>query len=104
MQAHDQKLFVQIIGQLLISDGILSDPERAYLDRVMDSFSMGPEERKLALHGISMDSPVEERVAGLSAEARAQLLDAARDAVSADGETSKNESAFLERLEQLVGA
>jgi len=104
MQANDQKLFVQIIGQLLISDGILSDPERAYLDRVMDSFSMDPEERQLALHGISMDSPVEARVAGLSAEARAQLLDAARGAVDADGESSKNEVAFLTRLQELVGA
>jgi len=104
MQSHDQKLFVQIIGQLLISDGILSDPERAYLDRVMDSFGMDDASRKEALHGISMDSPVEERVAGMSPEARAKLLEAARGAVDADGETSKNEEVFLARLEALVSA
>jgi len=104
MQAHDQKLFVQIIGQLMISDGVLSDPERAYLDRVMDSFSMDAESRKQALHGISMDSPVEERVAGLSSEGRAKLLEAARDAVGVDAGSSKNEVAFLARLEKLVGA
>lgn len=102
MQTHDRKLFVQIIGQLLISDGVLSDPERAYLDRVMDSLAMDPQERKGALSGISMDSPVEERVADLSAEAKAKLLEAARGAADADGAQSKNELAFLARLEELV--
>jgi hypothetical protein len=40
----------------------------------------------------------------MSPEARAKLLEAARGAVDADGETSKNEEFFLERLQALVDA
>ncbi len=94
--------FVQIVGQVLIADGILGDAERDHLDRVMDELELSAEERQRALRGIDMDSPVEERVRALSGEARSKLLEAVERAVAADGQTSKGEALLLERIRDLV--
>lgn len=103
MDVHDRKLFIQIIGQVLIADGVLTDTERDYIDRVMDNLGLEGDERSGALKGISMDSPVEERVGGLSAEAKGMLLAEVEKAIGADGETSKSEQQLLDEIRSLVG-
>ncbi len=94
---------MQIVGQVLIADGILGDAEREHLDKVMDELKLSEDERKAALKGIDMDSPVEERVAALSEQARGELLDAVEKAAAADGGESKGETLLLERIRALVG-
>lgn len=103
MTPEDRRRFVQIVGQVLISDGVLGDAERDHLDRVMDELQMADAERKEALRGIDMDSNVEERVAALSDEARARLLSAVEAAVQVDGEAAKSETQLLETIRRLVG-
>src|SRR5688500_11772049 len=103
MQASERKLYVQILGQMLIADGVLADAERAYLDGVMDNLTMSPEERKAALSGISLDSPVEERVAGLSPAARTRLRAELERAIRADGETRRPESVLFDRVLAALG-
>lgn len=98
MQPAERKLYIQILGQMLIADGVLADSERSYLDRVMDGLEMAPEERKAALSGISLDSPVEERISGLSDAARAQLRGEVERAMGVDGEMRRSESILLERV------
>lgn len=94
---------MQIVGQVLIADGILGDAEREHLDKVMDELKLSEDERKAALKGIDMDSPVEERVAALSEQARGELLEAVEKAAAADGGESKGETLLLERIRALVG-
>jgi hypothetical protein len=84
MNPNDRKLIVQIVGQVLISDGILTDPEREYLDALMDRLHLEQGERSEALGGISVDSPIEERVGSLSAEAKQTAIDEAVRAVGID--------------------
>jgi uncharacterized tellurite resistance protein B-like protein len=103
MQPAERKLYVQIIGQMLIADGALSDAERTYLDGVIESLGMSADERKAALSGISLDSPVEERVAGLGPEAKAALRDELGRAMAADGEEQRSETALLERVRAALG-
>lgn len=98
MQPAERKLFIQILGQMLIADGVLADSERSYLDRVMDGLGMPPDERKAALSGISLDSPVEERISGLSAPSKAQLREEIERAMGIDGEMRRSESVLLERV------
>jgi len=100
----DQKRFVQIVGQVLISDGILGDAEREHLDRVMDELGLQGDARKEALRGIDVDSPVQERVDALSAEARGQLLAAVERAAAVDGEAQKAETQLVEQLRKLLNA
>jgi uncharacterized tellurite resistance protein B-like protein len=103
MNESDRKLFVQIIGQLLIADGALSDGERSHLDEVMDSLSMPPEARKAAMSGVSLDSPIEERVRALSPEARQHLLAAAETAIHVDGEATKAELEMVAAIRASLG-
>ncbi|MCZ7679662.1 MAG: NAD-dependent epimerase/dehydratase family protein [Sandaracinaceae bacterium] len=41
-ESKDRILYVQILAQMLIADGVLADEERSYLDRIMDSLGMPP--------------------------------------------------------------
>lgn len=102
MTPEDRKTFVQIVGQVLIADGVLGDAERAHLDKVMDELGLGEAERKEALRGIDLDSPVEERVNALSDAAKSKLLAAVEAAAGADGETAKVEQALVETVRALV--
>jgi uncharacterized tellurite resistance protein B-like protein len=104
MSPEDRKRFVQIVGQVLIADGILGDAEREHLDRVMDELGMPDAERKEALKGIDLDSDVAERVAALSPEARGQLVGAVERAVSVDGDVPKSEAYLLAKIRELVGS
>ena len=56
MEPQDRKLYVQILAQMLIADGVLADEERAHLDTVMDGLDMPEQERAEALRGVSIDS------------------------------------------------
>lgn len=103
MDPNERKLYVQILAQMLIADGVLADEERAHLDRIMDSLQMPPEERSEALRGVSIDSPVEERVAKLGPETRQNLLSEVEKALTVHtGEMSNSEKWFLERVRKLV--
>ena len=103
MSPEDRTTFVQIIGQVLISDGVLGDAERAHLDAVMDELGLDGDARKAALSGINMDSPVEERVAALGAEAKSQLLAAVERAAASDGDAAKSETHLVEKVRALLG-
>ncbi len=103
MDPKDRTLYVQILAQMLIADGVLADEERSYLDRIMDSLGMPPDERKNALANVSIDSPVEERVRALSEAARKSLLAEVEKALNLDGQLTKSEAYVLERVKNLVG-
>lgn len=103
MEPTDRILYVQILAQMLIADGVLADEERAHLDRVMDGLGMPESERKTALAGVSIDSPVEERVRALGAEAKTSLLAEVEKALHVDGELTRSEAYFLERVKTLLG-
>jgi uncharacterized tellurite resistance protein B-like protein len=100
---QDRLLYVQILAQMLIADGRLADEERSYLDRIMDSLGMPEADRRDALASVSIDSPVEERVRALSDSAKATLLAEVEKALHVDGELSRSEAYFLDRVKSLVG-
>jgi uncharacterized tellurite resistance protein B-like protein len=102
MESKDRVLYVQILAQMLIADGVLADEERNHLDAVMDSLKMPDAERKAALAGVSIDSPVEERVAALGAEAKKNLLGEVEKAINVTGELTNSEAYFLERVKKLL--
>lgn len=102
MERHERKLYVQILAQMLIADGVLADEERAHLERVMDRLELSGEERSEALGEVSIDSPVEARVAELGEAARGTLLTEVEAALDADGQRTKSEAYFLSRVRRLL--
>jgi uncharacterized tellurite resistance protein B-like protein len=102
MDENERKLYVQILAQMLIADGVLADEERSHLDRVMDRLEMSPEDREDALRGVSIDSPVEERVKGLGEEAKNGLLEEVEQALLVDGDMTNSERYFFDRVKKLL--
>lgn len=102
MEPKDRVLYVQILAQMLIADGVLADEERNHLDAVMDSLGMPDGERKEALANVSIDSPVEERVAALGDDAKKNLLAEVEKALRVDGELTNSEAYFLDRVKKLL--
>lgn len=103
MEPKDRVLYVQILAQMLIADGVLADEERNHLDAVMDSLGMPDAERKQALANVSIDSPVEERVAALGKDAKRNLLAEVEKALKIDGsDLTNSEAYFLERVQKLL--
>ncbi len=98
MTAAERTVFVQIVGQVLIADGILDDAERTHLDTVMDDVGLEGDARSQALKGIDQDSPIEERMGTLSAEVRTQLVAAAEAAAAIDEEVAPVVEALLKRI------
>ena len=103
MRPEDRIPYVQILAQMLIADGVLADEERAHLDKIMDGLELTAEERKRALSGVSIDSPVEERIAELSEGARSGLLQEVEKALNVDGKLTASEAHFLERVQNKLG-
>jgi uncharacterized tellurite resistance protein B-like protein len=93
----------QLVGQMLIADGELNDDERDYLDKVMAALELTDAERKQAIGGIDVDSPIEERVASLSDEARGALLTELETAMYAGGEVAPGEERMLARVKAMLG-
>jgi hypothetical protein len=104
MSPEDKKRIVQIVGQALIADGVLADAERAHLEGVMEGLGMSDAERKEAFRGISVDSPVEERVAELSAEGRARLRAEVDAVASTSGDSGRAEREIVAHLRGLLAS
>lgn len=101
---RDERItLTQLVGQMLIADGELNDDERDYLDKVMLAFELSDEERKQVIRGIDVDSPVEERVATLSEEARASLVTELETAMYAGGDVAPGEERMLARVKAMLG-
>lgn len=101
MTPEDQKTFVKIVAQVLIADGVLGDNERKHLDQVMSELKLSEEDQKAALKGIDLDSPVEERIATLSDDAKSQLMAAVERAAAAD-EREDAENVLVDRIRALL--
>jgi uncharacterized tellurite resistance protein B-like protein len=104
MDASERVTVAQVIGQMLISDGALSDAERDHFERLMDRLGMDAAEKKQAIAGIDVDSPVEERVERLGGEVRDKLLVELESAMNAGGEVAPGERILLDRVKALLGA
>jgi len=102
MDSNDRKLFIQLVAQVLIADAILSDDEHDYLESLIVKHGLTPEERKEALRGISMDSPLEERIKSLSPAGREALVNELMTTMLADGKATRNERVVVEEIRTLV--
>lgn len=103
MDATEQVSLAQIVGQMLIADGCLADPEREHLEKVMNALGMDAAAKKQVIGGIDVDSPLEERVAAMAADTRGRLISELEAAMHASGHVEPGEVAMLDRVKALLG-
>ncbi len=81
-----------LLSKVLVADGIMTENERAFLDRAMGKMGLAPHERKTVLDLTGWDE-AEAALMGISNEDKQGLVQQLTDAASADGRLSPLEMA-----------
>ena len=102
MKSTDRMTILQILGQVIICDGVFTDEEHDYLAEVASSLGLTPREKTKALSNISVDSPAEARAATLEPAARSRLLSELDKAINADEKVVRVEQQFVERIRRAL--
>lgn len=92
------RIFCEIVAQLVIADAQVTDEERAFLDRLMDRFGFDDDDRKAVFGAVDIGQPIDDRLAKLSAPAKAELLAELEEAAAADGEVGRGEAEIIEEV------
>lgn len=91
-----------LVSKVLVADGIMTENERVFLDKMMRGLGLDEAQRRsiLDLEGWDQAEPV---VAKLSTEEKRELLSTLVDASSADGRLSPLELAAVKRITAALG-
>ncbi|MBX3198400.1 MAG: TerB family tellurite resistance protein [Labilithrix sp.] len=91
-----------LVSKVLVADGIMTENERIFLDRMMRRLGLDDGERRrvLDLEGWDQAEPV---VARLSDDEKREFLATLVDASSADGRLSPLEMATVKRITAALG-
>ena len=86
-----------LVAKVLVADGMMQDEERAFLDTVMNSLGLTPDERKSVIELDGLDN-AHKFVLDLPKDERQQILEMLVDAASVDGKLSQYEMGVVKRL------
>jgi len=100
---EDKRLYCEIIAQLLLIDGAVTDDERAFLDGVFHRLGLGVADRVAVYNNVNVDDRIEEKVARLSAEVRASLTRELEGAAGLDDDVSPGERDLIARVKEAMG-
>ena len=91
-----------LVSKVLVADGIMTENERVFLDKMMRGLGLDETQRRnvLDLEGWDQAEPV---VAKLSTEEKRELVSTLVDASSADGRLSPLELATVKRITAALG-
>jgi len=89
------RLFCEIVAQLLIADAAVTDDERAFLERLMDRFDFDGDDRKAVFGAVDIGQPIDDRLARLDDAHRDELLTELEAAAAVDGEVGRGEAEIL---------
>lgn len=97
------RLFCEIVAQLIIADAAVTDDERAFLERLMERFGFDDDDRKAVFGAVDIGQPIDERLERLDQEHREQLLAELEAAAAVDGELGRGEAEILEEVRAVLG-
>ncbi len=100
---RQQRLFCEIVAQLVIADAQVTDAERDLLIRLMDGFGFDESERSAVFNSVDYGQPIGDRLAELDATMRAQLLLELQAAAAIDGEVGPAEQQILNEVRAAIG-
>ncbi|MCA9634994.1 MAG: hypothetical protein KC420_03060 [Myxococcales bacterium] len=98
MDINEKKLYCEIVAQLLIIDGAITDDERAFLDQVFGRLGLDADERRDVIHHVNVDDDIEAKVQRLAPDVRAALSAELEAAAGADHEILGSERDIIARV------
>lgn len=102
MTRDDQKTCCELVAQLLLIDGAVTDEERAYLIGLMDHFGFSDADKQSVYEHVNIDDDIEAKVARLSDEARNELVKELETAAAADGNLGPGERDVMRRVQEAI--
>jgi uncharacterized tellurite resistance protein B-like protein len=91
-----------LVSKVLVADGIMTENERIFLDKMMRGLGLDEGERRRVVDLESWDQ-AESVVAELSVDEKREFLSTLVDASSADGRLSPLEMATVKRITAALG-
>jgi uncharacterized tellurite resistance protein B-like protein len=91
-----------LVSKVLVADGIMTENERAFLDKVMQGLGLDATERRRVLDLEGWDQ-AEPALATLSEDEKRELVSMLVDASSADGRLSPLELQTVKRITAALG-
>lgn len=91
-----------LFAKVLAADGIMTENERAFLDRAMTKMGLSPEERRRVIDLEGWDD-AEAALGALPKDEKEALMSDLVDAASADGRLSPLEAQMVKRIGAALG-
>lgn len=91
-----------LISKVLVADGMMAAPEKAFLGRVMAGLELDEAERRRVLDLDGLDE-ADDVVAALPADRRQQIVDQLVEAALVDGKLSPHEMDVVQQLSRKLG-
>ena len=100
---HRNRIFCEIVAQLIIADAAVTDAEREFLYRLMDRFGFDESDRSAVINAVDIGQRIDHRLARLDADARRELLAELEAAAAVDGVIGAGEQQILEEVRRALG-
>jgi uncharacterized tellurite resistance protein B-like protein len=91
-----------LVSKVLVADGIMTENEHAFLERLMKKFELDETQRRTVIDLEGLDQ-AEEFVGKLSMEEKQELASVLVDAASADGRLSPLEMKVVRGITEALG-
>jgi uncharacterized tellurite resistance protein B-like protein len=99
---HQARAYCEIVAQLVIADGQVTDEERELLLRLMDRFGFDDDDRAAVFNSVDYGAPIADRLAVLDDDMRRALLVELQAAAEADGEIGPAEAQILDEVRSAI--
>ena len=96
------RVFCEIVAQLIIADAQVTDSEREFLYRLMDRFGFSDDDRQAVFDAINIGEPIDDRLHQLDADGRRELLSELEAAAAVDGEIGAGERQIIEEVRRAL--
>jgi len=100
---NQQRLFCEVVAQLIIADAQVTDAERDFLQRLFDRFGFDDEQRQAVYNSVNIADPIDRRFQMLPKETHHQLLAELEAAAALDGEIGAGERQIIEDVRRRMG-
>ncbi len=103
MKYSEKISYCQVVAQMMVADGVLTDDERAFLGSLMTELGLTDDEREHVFNTVNIGDDVAPRLEKIEdRQALERLLIELRAASSVDGDVSEVERDLMARVEALL--
>jgi uncharacterized membrane protein YebE (DUF533 family) len=98
----ESRTFCEVVAQLIIADGAVTDTERTFLERLMNRFGFDEDAKQAVINSVDIDDPVGPRLERLGPETRRLLLAELEAAAAIDGHIGRSELEIIEEVRRTL--